>query len=146
MGINRLATFVLALGLAGCMGEPTRGVNRPFASACDAANEGLRIAVRGYFRLPDSNEGNYGVTLNLYGDPAFDGTPIAVLVPFGAEPHHVASIPPTYTDDDLVLHLADGTEAGYGTGVRVSGRMYYGPRGVQCALENPYLEPAGQES
>ena len=139
----RVAICLISALAAGCMGEPTRGVERDFGSVCSPDNEGLRVATRGYFRLPDSNEGNYGVTLNLFESPAFEGPSIAVLVPFGQEAHHLASIPTSYTDGDLRLHLVDGTEAGYGTPVRVSGRMYYGPRGVACALENPYLEPAG---
>jgi hypothetical protein len=138
-----LATVSLAtLLFCGCMGPPTPGEEQPFASVCDAKNEGQRVAVRGYFRLPFSNEGTYGATLRLFDKPSAEGAPISVLVPFGTEPHHMATLPTSYTHDDLELYLVDGGTAGTGDEVKVSGKVYFGPEGFACALENPYFESA----
>lgn len=138
----RTTAVTVAFILAGCMGEPTRGVEQPFESVCNASNEGQRVAVRGYFQLPETNEGNYGATLSLFAEPSLDGERISVLVPFGTEPHHMATLATSYTHDDLRLYLLDGGTAGTGDEVRVSGRVYFGPRGFACALENPYFESA----
>jgi hypothetical protein len=42
------------------------------------------------------------------------------------------------------VHTSDGQVAGYGTRVRVSGKVYYPLVGqdFKCALENPLIESA----
>ena len=43
-----------AVALMACSeGPPTAGEPREFATVCDKANDGHRVAVEGYLRLPD---------------------------------------------------------------------------------------------
>jgi hypothetical protein len=59
---------------------------------------------------------------------------------------------PSYTDEDLKIHLPDGKTAGYGQKVKVSGTVYF-PNGAlkaddvdfDCGLSNPLVEvpPSG---
>ena len=131
--------------LFGCSDEPPApAAEQPFASICTPANKGQRVAVRGYLRLPDSNSGDFSIVLRLFETPAFTGPPIGATMRFGTEPHHLDVVPTSYTDNDLRVHLADGTIAGYGVPVRVSGTMYEPLVGQDfaCALENLYVEAA----
>jgi len=52
--------------------------------------------------------------------------------------------PKEFTDKDLKVHTSDGQVAGYGTKVKVSGKVYYPLAGqdFKCGLENPLIESA----
>jgi len=123
---------------------PTVGTSRSFAEACDESNDGQRIAVEGFLRLPDSITVNVGPILRLYETDSFLGTPIGVSLDFGSEPNQIDTVPDSYVDSDLNVHLADEQVAGYGTKVRISGKMYYPLADVdfECGLSNPLVELA----
>jgi hypothetical protein len=141
-----IALSVVVLALTAC-GEaaPTVGEAKDFASACERANDGQRIAVQGYLRLPDSFSGEQSVVLRLYETDAFDGAPIGVQIRFGTQANQIEQVPISYSDDDLQVHLADGQVAGFGTKVKVSGQVYFPvvDQDFVCGLENPLVEPAG---
>jgi hypothetical protein len=141
----RILIAVGLLVLSACsQGTPTVADEVPFSAACDQANEGQRIAVRGYLRLPDSFSGDLSVVLRLYETEAYEGEPVGVQTRFGTEPNQIEQVPLSYDDEDLQAHLADGTLAGYGTEVKVSGRVYVPSveQDFECGLENPLLEAA----
>jgi hypothetical protein len=57
MQLCTLSIFGLSLAAAALVacsaGPPTVGESRDFGSVCDKANDGHRVAVEGYLRLPD---------------------------------------------------------------------------------------------
>jgi hypothetical protein len=136
---------LLSVAIAGCTtGTAYPGVLQNFASACDKVNEGQQIAVEGYLRLPDTVTSTSSVRLRLYPDLSFHGSAIGVLMRFGEGPDEARRIVTAYRDEDLKVHLADGTVVPFRTKVRVSGRMRIplGPSRVMCELDNPYVEKA----
>ena len=141
-----LIYLVIMLAVSACGGDetPTVGTNVSFASACDEANKGQRVAVTGYLRLPDSFSGDFSVVLRLFETDRFDGTPIGATVRLGTEANQMENVPDSYTNDDLKVHLADGQVIGYGTPVRVSGKVYYPvvEQDFVCGLENLLIEAA----
>ncbi len=137
------ATILTALALAACV--PTyahAGALQDFSQACDKPNEGQWIAVEGYLRLPDLVTDNRFLDLNLYPDLTFRGKPIGVQMRFGNGPNEAELITSSYRDEDLKVHLADGTVVPFRTKVRVSGKMFFPiePKNFDCELENPYVE------
>jgi hypothetical protein len=144
--VRVLAVWCAALIiLTACGNEaPTAGEATPFEAVCAGDNEGRRVAVDGYLIFPDSFTEAQSVVLRLHQSDAFDGTPIGVQMPFGTAPNQVEQVADQFSDDDLQVHLADGTMAGFGTKVTVSGKVYV-PLAEQtfpCALENPLVELA----
>ena len=141
-----LVCFWLVLAVVACGGNeaPTRGTDTPFASVCDESNKGERVAVTGYLRLPDSFTGDLSVVLRLFETDSFSGTPIGATVRLGTEANQIENVPDSYTNNDLKVHLANGQVAGYGTPVRVSGKVYYPvvDQDFVCGLENLLIEPA----
>jgi hypothetical protein len=136
--------------LAGC-GEdpPTPGRDVGFASVCDKANKGQRLAVVGYLRLPPSIKSNeIHSSLRLYPEPRFTGKPVRVGAVFGGAANQVEKPSGRYSDKDLKVHLADGGLATLGTRVKVSGEMYVplveqkGEEGFDCGLTNPLIQAA----
>jgi hypothetical protein len=145
-----------AVALVACSeGPPTVGEPRDFASVCDKANDGHRVAVEGYLRLPDqirvlkSRSGSVEqkiVVVRLFQSNKFQGTPIGVNIDFGDGPNMMAEIPGEYvfTDNDLKVHRADGETIGYGDKVKISGTVYF-PTALadvefSCGLNNPLVE------
>jgi len=124
---------------------PTVGETRDFAAVCDKANEGKRVAVVGYLRLPDELDRKSTVVLRLFPSADFSGQPVGVSsFPFGKEAQQIEFIPKDFSDKDLKVHTADGQVATSGTKVKVSGDVYYPTVGqtFQCALSNPLVELA----
>jgi hypothetical protein len=143
--ILTISLSLLVFILAACSeGPPTVGEAKAFTTACDKANDGQRIAVEGYLRLPDSFTGEQSVVLRLYEAADLGGSPIGVQTRFGSEANQVEIVPDQYSDDDLNVHLADGQLAKFGTKVKVSGKVYYPLVGqdFDCGLENPLIELA----
>ncbi len=139
------AVSLLPLLALGCNeGPPTPAPEQPFAAICNEANEGRRVAVRGYLRLPDSNRDDYSIMLRMYETPSFSGAPIGINMRFGDKPHHLTMVPTSYTDNDLRVHLADGSTAGFGAPVKVSGEVYVPLVGQDfaCGLSDLYVEAA----
>jgi hypothetical protein len=145
--VRRRLLFGLGLLVLVACGQeaPTAGAEVPFAAACDKANDGERIALQGYLRLPASFTGDFSVILLMYETEALGGSPVGVSVRIGSEANQVDPVPTSYGDDDLAVHLSDGGTAGFGTPVRVSGTMYYPLVGqeFECALQNVLVEAAG---
>ena len=142
---SRLLLVLSLLLLVSCGQEaPTVGVDQSFATACDEANDGTRIALEGFLRLPDSFTGDQSVVLRLYETDTFSGTPIGVTVPLGTEANQMADVPVSYSDSDLLVYLNNGQTAAYGAKVKVSGKMYYPlvDQDFDCGLQNVLLEPA----
>ena len=140
---------LVALAFAACGGgappePPAAGEPRDFASVCDKANEGKRVAVVGYPRFPEKFTGSQSVVLRLYGGADYAGAPVGVQTPIGKQANQAELAPKQYTDKDLKVHTSDGQVAGYGTKVRVSGKVYFPTVGqdFKCALENPLIESA----
>ncbi len=143
------AVALLALAPAACGGAktpepPTAGELKEFAAVCDKANEGKRVAVVGYPRFPEKFTGTSSVVLRLYEKADYAGAPVGVQAPIGKQANQVELAPKEYTDKDLKVHTADGQVAGYGTKVKVSGKVYYPLVGqdFKCGLENPLIESA----
>lgn len=137
---------LLLVGLVACGGdEPVAaGVETAFADVCNESNEGERVAVSGYLRLPDSFTGDFSAVLRLYKTDGFQDTPIGVTARLGTEANQMENVPESYSDNDLKVHLADGQVVGYGTKVKVSGKMYYPvvKQDFVCGLENLLIELA----
>jgi hypothetical protein len=121
---------------------PTAGETRDFASVCDKANEGKRVAVVGFLRFPEKFTGTSSVVLRLYGAADYAGAPVGVQTSIGNQANQVELAPKSFTDKDLKVHTSDGQMAGYGTKVKVSGKVYYPLVGqdFKCGLENPLIE------
>ena len=146
--LSRLFVVIslIAFMLTACSkpSAPTVGVDKDFASACDKANDGKRIALTGYLRLPDSFTGDQSVVLRLYETNDFSGKPIGVQTEFGSLANQAEPITDQYSDGDLKVHLGNGQVAQFGTRVKVSGSVYF-PAVAQefdCSLENPLVELA----
>lgn len=143
--LGAFGVLALMAALVGCGSEPpTAGQATAFASVCDKANDGKRVAVDGYLYFPNSFSDSQSVVLRLHETDAFDGTPIGVQIPFGTAANQVEEVEDQFTDEDLQVHLADGSVAGFRTKVKVSGKVYF-PMVEQefpCSLENPYVELA----
>ena len=138
-----LMLSLLVFALAACGEAPlTVGEEIAFASVCDQANKGQRVAVQGYLRLPDSFSGDLSVVLRMYEGDDFRGSPIGVQIRFGSEANHVEQVPLEYSDEDLKVHLSDGQVVDFGEKVKVSGKVYFPvvDQEFVCALENPLVE------
>ena len=138
-----LLVFCAACG-GGASEPPTAGEMKDFASLCDKANEGKRVAVIGFLRFPEKFTGTRSVVLRLYAGDDYAGAPIGVQTQIGDQANQVGLAPKAYSDKDLKVHTSDGQVAGYGTKVKVSGKVYYPLVGqdFQCGLENPLIESA----
>src|SRR5262245_29796029 len=114
MHLRSCALAFALITLTACSdGPPTVGQPTTFASVCDKANDGHRVAVQGVMRLPDTirislpargGKESEIVVVRLWETPAFDGTPIGVDIGFGTEPNTMDQIPSGaegYTDSDL---------------------------------------------
>jgi hypothetical protein len=137
-------TVLLALAACGSTQKKpaTTGETRDFASVCDKANDGKRIAVEGYLRLPEEVNRKIGPVLRLYKTKDYTGAIIGVSVEIGSQPNQIEFIPQEYTDKDLKVHLVNGQTATFGTKVKVSGDVYF-PLVAQefaCSLSNPLVE------
>lgn len=131
--------------LAGCGGgPPTVGDATAFSAVCARENDGRRVAVDGYLFFPTSFTDSQSVVLRLHETDAFEGTPIGVQIPFGSETNQVEQVADQFTDEDLQVHVADGSVAGFKTKVTVSGKVYFPvvDREFPCALESPLVELA----
>ena len=149
-------SIVVALGLAMYFaidkwGRPTAGELKDFDGVCDRdKNNGKRVAVEGYLRLPKSILGpkSQAVVLSLYKGPDFSSEPIEVPMKFlgqsnefGGQANELESLPTEYDQEDLKVHLATGQVAGFGTKVRVSGQVDMDSV-PKCRLLNPLVELA----
>jgi hypothetical protein len=159
MQLPKLSTFCLSLAavaLVACSeGPPTQGEPLDFSTVCDKANDGHRVSVEGYLRLPDqikvlrSSSGSAHekiVVVRLWDSTTFQGAPIGVNFDFGTGPNTMDEIPGeyTFTDSDLKVHRADGQTSGFGDRVKVSGTVYF-PTSLAdveftCGLTNPLVE------
>ena len=149
MALRKLiAISLLAFTIAACGSSekkpPTVGDAKAFDTVCDKANEGKRIAVEGYLRLPAEVNRKIGPVLRLYPTSEFSGRPIGVSTEIGGKPNQIGFIPNEYTDKDLKVNIADGQVVGSGTKVKVSGDVYYPLVGQEfpCSLSNPLVELA----
>ena len=147
MRLRTMFSIALLIFCAACASEaPTAGETKDFASVCDKANEGKRVAVIGFLRFPDRFTGTSSVVLRLYAGGDYAGEPIGVQTPIGSQANHAELAPKEFTDKDLKVHTSDGQVAGYGTRVKVSGKVYYPLAGqdFKCSLENPLIESASK--
>ena len=148
MTIRRIFCIGVLIFCAACGGgapePPTTGEMKDFASLCDKANEGKRVAVIGFLRFPEKFTGTRSVMLRLYGGGDYAGSPVGVQTPIGNQANQVELAPKEFTDKDLKVHKSDGQVTGYGTRVKVSGKVYYPSVGqdFKCGLENPLIESA----
>ena len=146
MTLRRMFCIGLLLFFAACGGgapePPAAGETKDFASVCDKANEGKRVAVVGFLRFPEKFTGTSSVVLRLYAGSDYSGAPIGVQTKIGNQANQAELAPKEFTDKDLKVHTSDGQLAGYGTRVKVSGKVYYPLVGqdFKCALENPLIE------
>jgi len=138
-----LLMFCAACG-SGSSEPPTTGEVKDFASICDKANEGNRVAVIGFLRFPEKFTGTSSIMLRLYAGSDYAGTPVGVQTRIGNQANQVELAPKEYTDKDLKVHTSDGQLSAYGSRVKVSGKVYYPLVGqdFKCGLENPLIESA----
>jgi hypothetical protein len=148
MTLRKIFSIGLLILCAACGGgasePPTSGEMKDFASLCDKANEGKRVAVVGFLRFPEKFTGTRSVVLRIYGSGDYSGAPVGVQTMIGSQANQVELAPKEFTDKDLKVHTSDGQVAGYGTRVKVSGKVYYPLVGqdFKCGLENPLIESA----
>lgn len=149
MTLRKIVPLLLLIFCAACTagssGPPTPGEMKDFASVCgDNANEGKRVAVIGFLRFPEKFTGTSSVVLRLYASGDYAGAPVGVQTRIGNQANQVELAPKEFTDKDLKVHTSDGQVAGYGTRVKVSGKVYYPAVGqdFKCGLENPLIESA----
>lgn len=148
MTLRRTFCIGLLIFCAACGGgssePPTAGEMKDFASLCDKVNEGKRVAVVGFPRFPEKFTGTSSVVLRLYPSGDYTGMPVGVQTRIGNQANQVELAPKEFTDKDLKVHTSDGQVAGYGTRVKVSGKVYYPLVGqdFKCGLENPLIESA----
>ena len=137
------ATLFLACG-KGEKKPPTVGESKSFAEVCDKGNDGKRVSLEGYLRLPEEVNRKIGPVLRLYPTTDYSGKPIGVSTEIGSQPNQIGFIPKEYTDKDLKVNVANGQTAGFGTKVKVSGDVYFPLVGqdFQCSLSNPLIEIA----
>lgn len=131
--------------LSSCGSEPpTAGTSTAFAAVCDRANDGKRVAVDGYLIFPASFTGSTSVMLLMHEGDDFGGEPIGVQTPLGTAANQIEEVGDQFSDEDMQLHLADGSVVGFLTPVTVSGKVYFPivDQEFACALENPHLEQA----
>src|SRR5690242_12669795 len=119
MTLRRIFLIGLLIFFAACGGgstePPTTGEMKDFASLCDKANEGKRVAAVGFLRFPEKFTGTSSVVLRLYGGGDYAGTPVGVQTRIGNQANQVELAPKEFTDKDLKVHTSDGQVAGYGT-------------------------------
>lgn len=141
--LNMLGAVVLLLSSCGSE-PPSVGTTTAFADVCDRANDGKRVAVDGYLIFPESFTESSSVVLRMHETDAFDGDPIGVQAPVGTSANQIEKVPDQFSDDDMQLHLADGSVVGFLTPVRVSGKVYFPTVSQEfaCGLENPLFERA----
>jgi hypothetical protein len=94
-----LLMFCAACGV-GSSEPPTPGEMKDFASLCDKANEGKRVAVIGFLRFPEKFTGTSSVMLRLYAGGDYAGTPVGVQTRIGNQANQVELAPKEYTDKD----------------------------------------------
>ena len=146
MKLCKMFSIGLLIFFGACGGSstapPTAGETKDFASACDKANEGKRVAVVGFLRFPEKFTGTSSVVLRLYAAGDYTGEPIGVQTPIRNQHNQAELAPKEYSDKDLKVHTSDGQVAGFGTKVKVSGKGYYPLVGqdFKCGLENPLIE------
>lgn len=141
--------LLVIVGMASCMAacvpaSPSAGLLQAFAQVCDQANQGLRVAVEGYLRLPDTLTDTGSVRLRLYRDSTYGGKPIGVSMRFGDGPNQASAIKSSFVDSDLKVHLANGKPVPFGTRLRVSGTVRFPipPQDFDCELDDLYVELA----
>src|SRR5919106_405806 len=87
MTLRRIFCIGLLIFYAACGGgtaePPTVGETKDFATLCDKANEGKRVAVAGFLRFPEKFTGTRSVVLRLYAGGDYAGAPIGVQTPIG---------------------------------------------------------------
>ena len=139
-----IGLLIFGTACSGGSEPPTAAEAKDFASVCDKANEGKRVAAVGFLRFPEKFTGTSSVVLRLYGGSDYGGATVGVQTPIGNQANHVELAPKEFTDKDLKVHTSDGQVAGYGTKVKVSGKVYYPLVGqdFKCGLENPLIETA----
>lgn len=148
MTLRRIVCIGLLIFCAACGSSssepPTAGETKDFASLCDKANEGKRVASVGFLRFPEKFTGTSSVVLRLYASGDYTGAPVGVQTKIGSQANQVELAPKEFTDKDLKVHTSDGQVATYGTKVKVSGKVYYPLVGqdFKCGLENPLIESA----
>src|SRR5262245_40033879 len=135
MVLRLLCAALAALLVAACEGPPTVGQPQPFDNVCDKSDDGKRVAVEGYLRLPEtitvltSRRGGSSqeiLVVRLFQSGQYSGTPIGVNFDFGADANQMDELPrPQYKDSDLKVHLANGQTASYGQRVKISGTVYF---------------------
>ena len=80
MTLRRIFCIGLLTFCAACGGSspepPTTGETKEFASVCDKANEGKRVAVAGFLRFPEKFTGTSSVVLRLYAGGDYAGAPV----------------------------------------------------------------------
>jgi hypothetical protein len=149
--------IAVACLVTACEGPATVGQPTSFDSVCDKSDDGKRIAVQGYLRLPDTitvvtnrrgGSSTEILVVRLFQSGQYAGTPIGVNFDFGTNPNQMDALPqPQYNDSDLKVHLGNGQVASYGQRVKVSGTVYF-PNEVlkndavdfTCGLSNPLVE------
>src|ERR1051326_7554469 len=83
-----LLIFCAACG-GGATEPPTAGEMKDFASLCDKANEGKRVATVGFLRFPEKFTGTSSVVLRLYAGGDYTGAPVGVRTRIGTTAHKV---------------------------------------------------------
>jgi hypothetical protein len=98
----RTALCLVALAVAACGGAeqkpPTVGEVKDFATVCDKAHEGQRVALVGYLRFPEKFSGDRSVMLRVYQAADFAGQPVGVQTMIGRQPNQAESSPRQFTD------------------------------------------------
>jgi hypothetical protein len=163
-----LPIVAILFTLTGCSDKPetpTVGQQASFDRVCDKSNDGKRIAVEGFLKLPEKISSKEKISLLLEIRPAKEMSPkkLGVWTRYGDKVNQLSFVQSslgfgkpdkngklsynssrvnTYTHQDLKVNTNDGKTVSYLDRVRVSGKVGFPSKssGYICVLNNPLFE------
>ncbi len=126
--LKPLALILTASVLAGCAGSaPGPATPKTFANYNEQANNGQRLSLEGYVRLPAATLVSDTMMLELHEQPDSDKPQISFSIPIGGGANQVEQPPKDYQASDLKVRDKTGALIAPDQKVRISGKLIYSP-------------------